>query len=253
MLFSVDKFVEKTGLPKTKVEHWFRYDHSGFSYPSAEDWKKVGTYIFPELLEVFDEPDVVKSSFKRMRNRRTTWEIPDEDWVDDAFATVLHDLLANKRATWSIQPASFSGSHFAVFPEELVRIPIKATCPKEVCRKCGRPREPIVTTKKIGKTEEYTGQAKKDYDGAKAQNPSDTKRRILESMTKVVDTIEYTDCGCDAGFNRGIVLDPFFGRGTTGKVAHILGRDFIGMELGEEYVEIAKKFINKRKRLDQFV
>lgn len=33
----------------------------------------------------------------------------------------------------------------------------------------------------------YTGQATKDYDGAKAQNPSDTKRRILASMKKKLD------------------------------------------------------------------
>lgn len=205
----------------------------------------------PVGLTYYSKQDGEKAT--RMKNRRSTWNIPDEDWVADAMATVLHELLKNKRATWNIQPASFTGSHFAVFPEELVEIPIKGSCPKEVCRKCGIPRLPIIKTKTIGKTEEYTGQAKKDYDGAKAQNPSDTKRRILESMTKVVDVIEYTNCGCDAGFNHGIVLDPFFGRGTTGKVAHRFGRDFVGMELNEEYIEIAKKFINKRKRLDDFV
>lgn len=188
----------------------------------------------------------------RMKNRRSTWNIPDEDWVEDAIATILHELLKNKRATWDIQPASFAGSHFAVFPEKLIEIPIHGGSPKEVCMKCGIPKFPIIKTKKIGKTEEYTGQAKKDYNSAKAQNPSDTKRRILESMTKVIDVIKYSDCGCGAGFSRGIVLDPFFGRGTTGKVAHRLGRDFIGMELNEEYIEIAKKFINKRKRLTDF-
>ena len=39
----------------------------------------------------------------------------------------------------------------------------------------------------------------------------------------------------------GIVLDPFFGSGTTGVVATELGRDFIGIELNPKYVEIAKK------------
>ena len=39
----------------------------------------------------------------------------------------------------------------------------------------------------------------------------------------------------------GIVLDPFFGSGTTGVVAARLGRDYIGIELNEKYVEIAEE------------
>lgn len=39
----------------------------------------------------------------------------------------------------------------------------------------------------------------------------------------------------------GTVLDPFFGAGTTGIVATQHGRDFIGIELNPEYVELARK------------
>lgn len=39
----------------------------------------------------------------------------------------------------------------------------------------------------------------------------------------------------------GIVLDPFFGSGTTGVVAKQLERDFIGIELNADYVELARK------------
>lgn len=37
------------------------------------------------------------------------------------------------------------------------------------------------------------------------------------------------------------VLDPFFGSGTVGQVARNSGRNFVGIELNEEYVEIAKR------------
>lgn len=40
---------------------------------------------------------------------------------------------------------------------------------------------------------------------------------------------------------EGIVLDPFFGSGTTGLVALKQNKKFIGIELNKEYIEIAKK------------
>lgn len=39
----------------------------------------------------------------------------------------------------------------------------------------------------------------------------------------------------------GVVLDPFFGSGTTGRVAQMLNRNYIGIELNPEYIEIAKR------------
>ena len=44
--------------------------------------------------------------------------------------------------------------------------------------------------------------------------------------------------GCS---KEGIVLDPFFGAGTTGLVALKQNKKFIGIELNKEYIEIAKK------------
>lgn len=42
----------------------------------------------------------------------------------------------------------------------------------------------------------------------------------------------------------GIVLDPFFGSGTTGRVAERLNRRWIGIELNPKYIDIAKKRTN---------
>ena len=41
----------------------------------------------------------------------------------------------------------------------------------------------------------------------------------------------------------GVVLDPFMGSGTTGCAAVMEGRDFIGIELNAEYLEIAERRI----------
>lgn len=41
----------------------------------------------------------------------------------------------------------------------------------------------------------------------------------------------------------GIVLDPFMGSGTTGMAAIMEGREFVGIEIDEEYMEIARRRI----------
>lgn len=48
--------------------------------------------------------------------------------------------------------------------------------------------------------------------------------------------------GCPAG---GSVLDPFFGAGTTGLVAQRLGRDWVGVEINEEYALMALRRIEE--------
>tara|TARA_R110002110_G_scaffold3117_2_gene16095 strand:+ start:324 stop:1247 length:924 start_codon:yes stop_codon:yes gene_type:complete len=51
-----------------------------------------------------------------------------------------------------------------------------------------------------------------------------------------------------AGSSEGdVVLDPFFGSGTTGWVAQRLGRKWIGIELNPEYIEIAKQRFNQQE------
>jgi len=76
----------------------------------------------------------------------------------------------NKRSVWAIATKPYRGSHFAVYPPELIETPIKA--------------------------------------------------------------------GCSKG---GVVLDPFIGSGTTAVVAQKLGRNFIGIDLNPQYVQLAKR------------
>jgi len=44
-----------------------------------------------------------------------------------------------------------------------------------------------------------------------------------------------------------VVLDPFFGTGTTGAIAKLTGRNFIGIEREEEYIKAAQKRIDSIK------
>ncbi len=47
-----------------------------------------------------------------------------------------------------------------------------------------------------------------------------------------------------------VVLDPFFGTGTTGAVAKMLGRDWIGIEREEAYRKVAQRRIDDVRRYD---
>src|SRR3954454_15616543 len=78
----------------------------------------------------------------------------------------------------------------------------------------------------------------KGADGAKAhptQKPEALLYRILLACTKPGD----------------VVLDPFFGTGTTGAVARRLGRRWIGIERETAYVKVAREGIASALPLDE--
>src|SRR6266545_2612476 len=71
----------------------------------------------------------------------------------------------------------------------------------------------------------------KDEDGEKAhstQKPESLLYRVILSSSNPSD----------------VVLDPFFGSGTTGAVAKRLHRNWIGIEREKKYIEVAKKRID---------
>lgn len=78
----------------------------------------------------------------------------------------------------------------------------------------------------------------KDENGDKAhptQKPESLLHRVLVGTTNPGD----------------VVLDPFFGTGTTGAVAKMLGRDFIGIEREESYRAVAEKRIARIRKFDR--
>ena len=82
------------------------------------------------------------------------------------------------------------------------------------------------------------GERVKDKDGHKAhptQKPESLLYRIMLACTKPGD----------------VVLDPFFGTGTTGAVARRLGRRWIGIEREAEYVKVARQRIASTLPLDE--
>ena len=80
----------------------------------------------------------------------------------------------------------------------------------------------------------------KNAQGEKAhptQKPESLLHRVLVGTTNPND----------------VVLDPFFGTGTTGAVAKMLGREFIGIEKEDAYIKVAHDRIKKIKKFDKEV
>jgi site-specific DNA-methyltransferase (adenine-specific) len=74
-------------------------------------------------------------------------------------------------------------------------------------------------------------------------NISSESKRIADNHVAVypVELVKYFIKGSTK--EGDIVLDPFMGTGTTGVAAKSLGRNWIGFDLQEEYIKIAKKRI----------
>lgn len=119
-----------------------------------------------------------------------------------------HPLGKNPGDVWSLATASYRGAHFATFPVELVRRPLLATCPKQVCTACGQPWQRVPRT----------------VNG----------RKLATGPLRAI-------CSCHAPSRPGIVLDPFLGSGTTALAAEQHGRNWIGIELNPDYAQLAEK------------
>lgn len=113
----------------------------------------------------------------------------------------------NPGDVWSIATASFRGAHFATFPVELIRRPLLATCPERVCTSCGSPWQ------------RARAESGRRQGGATSSHPS---------------------CICHAGWQPGVVLDPFLGSGTVAVTAEANGRDWLGIELNPAYAQLAE-------------
>lgn len=106
---TIDDIVENSELSKSKVEHWFRRDITGFSYPSVEDWNSIKWLVddWSEEFRIIDEQlnDVTVET-------------------DDISKNLSNGRIM--RAVWQINTKPFKGCHYAPYPCELVKTPIMA-------------------------------------------------------------------------------------------------------------------------------
>lgn len=143
----------------------------------------------------------------------------------------------NKRSVWTVASQPLKEAHFAAFPPKLITPMVLAgTSERGCCSSCGAPYIRQVSKERVatrpGHDTKVTGDSMTDGN-------RDPQRHVTRTVT--VDWHQACDC-----FTLAVpckVLDPFFGAGTTGLVAKHYGRDYIGIELNPEYIEIARRRI----------
>jgi len=190
----------------------------------------------------------LESAGERGRTGRASHIASSVPWKDV-------DGRRNRRTVWEIAPEPTKEAHFATFPTALVKPCILAgTSDHGCCSRCGAPWRRLTEP-----TPEYSRHLGKDWgdktkdaaegrghfekaDGSRAgQRPV---KRGSASITADYVTVGWAQaCKCsDAGDPVPcVVLDPFGGSGTVGRVAADLGRKSILIELNPQYVKIAEK------------
>tara|TARA_R110000803_G_scaffold204837_1_gene271152 strand:- start:348 stop:1487 length:1140 start_codon:yes stop_codon:yes gene_type:complete len=102
-----DLFSNVEDIKLSTIEHWFRKDVGGFSYPKLNDWNKVKDFV-------------------------NDWS-DDYHTIDFGLSTIDYeydDINKNsnngriKRCVWSINTKVSKEKHFAVYSTELIKTPI---------------------------------------------------------------------------------------------------------------------------------
>lgn len=157
--------------------------------------------------------------------------------IDSGEVVATHTMRTNPagrnpRTVWTISTRSFKSAHFATFAPAIPERCIRASTSVCVCSECGGPWAPIVERVNVTHRREPAHQP----------GNSPTKVDCTGWKPTTGATIGYRPtCTCNANTTPAIVLDPFNGAGTTGLVALRLGRNYIGFDITQDYIDMTRK------------
>ncbi|MGI8664854.1 MAG: DNA-methyltransferase [Jatrophihabitans sp.] len=150
---------------------------------------------------------------------RESWRGPNGDDASGldamkARGIIGHPLGKNPGDVWRIASSNYRGAHHATFPVALAERAILAGSPEARCAVCRSP----------------------------------WARQLIRSLggTATRSTLR-PRCNCGIASEPAVVLDPFFGAGTTAVAAEQLERDWLGIELNPDFAELAETRIRQAR------
>jgi len=199
---------------------------------------KSSKYYFDN--EAIKEPTITNDNSNRDRDNSKLNNTPGQAKM--AGLKTNNYETRNRRSVWTISTQPYKEAHFATFPEKLIEPMILAgTSKKGVCPECGKAWVKVVE-KTWTKQEQSPKTKAQDIEG----NPMYRDGHHNDGLPhKGASKILYWQPTCKCGKDpiSAVVLDPFIGSGTVAVVAKKLGRDYLGIELNEKYIEMANKRI----------
>ncbi len=246
---SGDALIECPGCPKCKAHNgYIRIKGSGRPTESHEYilmLTKSADYFFDTdaVREPHKEPERGQGEIERYGEYQpNTNDVLVARWTP--AKREYNPLGRNIRSVWEFPTQPYPEAHFAVFPEKLPEICIKASTPEVgCCSKCGSPWERVLDKKpsafsirvrdaKAGRAtpEEGYKATQEEIDNYPGNHPDPGYRQT---------TGWQPTCKCNADKVPSIILDPFAGAGTTLWVAKKLNRQAVGYEISEEYCRLA--------------
>ncbi len=181
------------------------------------------------------EPAAYPNDKRRPLGSQGAWQLDGRKRGENGGGKAYdHDTSTrNRRSVWTIATAPYSGAHFATFPPKLVEPCILAgTSERGCCPACGAPWERVVERENNGRTFPGDGLG---WDERKADGKGGSGGHVASTTTGWLPT-----CACPAHEPVPcLVLDPFNGSGTTGRVAVQHRRRYVGTELNQDYIALA--------------
>lgn len=189
--------MEEQGIARHRI-----YEKAGTKFLPDEDCPKCnGTGFHPPN-------KFKKESWRHTASHEYVFMLTKQmGYYADHYAARM-ELCANPLDVVRPRRDNYSGKHFAVFPPRLVAPLIAATVPKFACSTCAKPLAPVVE--------------------------SHIDRQTIKRNDRIVDYRNV--CIHAKEYVPGRVLDPFFGSGTVGMVARMMGREFAGTDISHEYL-----------------
>ncbi len=140
-----------------------------------------------------------------------------------------------KPDVFTVASQPYSGAHFATFPPKLVEPCLLAGTSPRACEYCGAPWERVFAPTGHLNSREA------------AHVPGNAATKVDSSgwgPTRVATDAWRPTCACTInGAGRCLVLDPFMGAGTVALVALQQGRHYLGIEINQDYITMAKRRI----------